>query len=259
MAKNVKIMGIININDDSFYAQSRANSVSAFRERMNLVIKEGADIVDLGGCSTRPGSTAVSIDIEWKRLLPILDVCKKEYSTVPISIDTFHSEIVKRSYDIIGPFIVNDISAGEDDSNMLNTVVKLNLEYIAMHKRGNSITMQTLCQYENITSNIVQYFIEFEKRAIDTGMKDWIIDPGFGFAKTIEQNYELLDNLSQLRILRKRILVGISRKGFLYKPHNLTPEEALPLTTKYHRVAINNGADILRVHDVAQAKQLLYD
>lgn len=255
--KDVKIMGIININDDSFFYGSRASSPEKILERINTLVEEGADIIDIGACSTRPGSEPISSKEEWKRLAPALKLCRQEFSMIPISIDTFRAPIVQKCYEQIGPFMVNDISAGEDDPRMLSLVADLGLSYIAMHKRGNSKTMHTLCEYSNIVQDIVQYFRDFELRANKAGLKSWIIDPGFGFAKTIEQNYELLDNLEQLKILNRKILIGISRKGFIYKPMGLTPEEALPATTELHKLIIRKGIDLIRVHDVAPLKKIL--
>jgi dihydropteroate synthase len=257
MGKKVKIMGIINITDNSFYSSSRAITIQEISNRLQTLVSEGADIVDIGACSTKPGSQPVSAEEEWKRLEPALKLFREHYPDIPASIDTFRAPIVQRCFETIGPFLVNDISAGEYDPRMLPLVGKIGLGYVAMHKRGTPETMQNFCQYDNVTLDIVQYFREFDLRASDCGIRNWILDPGFGFSKTMEQNYELLDNLSQFKVLGKEILVGISRKSFIYKKLGISPEDALPATTELHKKAINNGANILRVHDVAAAKSLI--
>jgi dihydropteroate synthase len=259
--QKVKIMGIINITEDSFFSGSRVSTIGEIKSRISQMVTEGADILDFGACSTRPGSTPIPEDEEWQRISLALDGYAQyisEGSTpAQISIDTFRSGIVRKVYDRIGPFIVNDISAGEDDSQMLKTVGELGLKYIAMHKRGTPQTMQQHCDYEDIIEDIIQYFREFDIRAAQAGITDWVLDPGFGFSKTIEQNYQLLEELDRFKVLGREILVGISRKSFIYKKLGITPEEALPATTQLHRLAIARGADILRVHDVAEAKELV--
>ena len=253
MEKKIRIMGIVNINEDSFFSGSRATTPEKIREKLTTMTSEGVDIFDFGACSTRPGSTPIDADTEWARLQPALKIFKEEFDNVPFSVDTFRESVVRRCYEEFGDFIVNDISAGEDDSAMLSTVGKLGLRYIAMHKRGTPETMQSLCQYDNLTEDIIQYFREFNMKAEENGIKDWILDPGFGFAKTMDQNYELMDNLDKFQILGREILVGISRKSFIYKKLGITAEEALPATSDLHLTALEHGADILRVHDVGAA------
>lgn len=259
--QKVKIMGIINITEDSFFSGSRVSTIGDIKSRISQMVTEGADILDFGACSTRPGSTPIPEDEEWQRISLALDGYAQYISEggtpAQISIDTFRSGIVRNAYDRVGPFIVNDISAGEDDSQMLKTVGELGLRYIAMHKRGTPENMQQHCDYEDIIEDIIQYFREFGIRAAQAGITGWVLDPGFGFSKTIEQNYQLLEELDRFKVLGREILVGISRKSFIYKKLGITPEEALPATTQLHRLAIARGADILRVHDVAAAKGLL--
>lgn len=259
--RQVKIMGIINITRDSFFSGSRVMDPDGIENRIATMVSEGADIIDFGACSTRPGSQPVSPEDEWMGISIALDGVKqfqqKNGMKPRISIDTFRSEIVRKAYDKIGDFIVNDISAGEDDTKMLSTVGSLGLDYIAMHKRGTPETMQQHCDYDDLIGDIINYFRKFEIRASQAGIKHWILDPGFGFSKSTEQNYRLLEELDKFKILGKEILVGISRKSFIYKPLGITPEEALPATSRLHRIAIERGADILRVHDVAPAKSLL--
>lgn len=259
MSRNVKIMGIINITSDSFYSGSRAVSEKEITERLDMLVSEGADIIDFGACSTRPGSRPVSAEDEWTALSRALRIFKALHPKVQFSVDTFRADVMKKCYDQAGPFIVNDISAGEDDADMLREVGRLGLEYIAMHKRGTPDTMQSMCDYDDVTSDVISYFHDFAKKAEDNGIRNWIVDPGFGFAKTIGQNYEMLDNLERFKVLGRPLLVGISRKSFIYKPLGTGPEDpkTLQKNTELHKIAIMKGADILRVHDVAAAKAII--
>lgn len=237
-------MGILNLTDDSYFAPSRHNM---------SILDSQADIIDIGAVSTRPGAADVPEEEEWRRLEPVL---KDFRSSKPVSIDTTRAAIVERCCDALGrPIIVNDISAGEDDPQMLRTVAKLGLEYVAMHKRGAPATMQGLCDYDDVVKDVVAYFNDFSLRAQDAGLKDWILDPGFGFAKTVDQNYELMEGLEAFRTFGKKVLVGISRKSFMYKALGITPAEALPATQAMHMAALERGADILRVHDVEEARR----
>ena len=221
-------MGILNLTPDSFWEPSRGNM---------SILDSDVDIVDIGAVSTRPGAADVSEEEEWKRLRPVLSGLK---TTKRISIDTVRSSIVRRAYDLIGPFIVNDISAGEDDPAMLETVSSLKLPYIAMHKRGNPRTMDSLCDYpDGIMAELLDYFGSFGRRADELGIDDWILDPGLGFAKTEAQCYEILENLEQLKRFGRPILIGASNKRFTHGD-NLRVEE----------LAIRHGADILRVHQI---------
>ena len=255
--KNIQIMGIVNLTDDSFYAGSRVLSASGefvpetFLSRVRSMVAEGASIIDLGACSTRPGSDSVDEETEWRRLEPALRLLsdKRDFE---VSIDTFRPEIVQKAYDVFGPFIVNDISGGSD--KMLSLVGRLGLTYIATHSRGDSKTMQSLTDYDDVTSAVKDFFAEFSQRAVLFGISDWILDPGYGFAKTVEQNWQLLRELPQLAIFGKRLLVGVSRKSMIWKPLGITPSEALPGTQVAHLAALQGGADILRVHDVAEAR-----
>lgn len=201
------VMGIINVNEESFYSASRCSSLQSFSRQLEQMLSSGAGIIDIGACSTRPGNTPITLDQEWKLLKEPLEhiaksgLCAAAPGVCPprISIDTFRSEIVRRAYDTIGDFIVNDISAGEDDPQMLPVVGKLGLEYIAMHKRGTPSTMQQLCDYpRGVVQEVAEYFLKFEKRAAECGIGNYIVDPGFGFAKSVEQNYELFMGMPQL-------------------------------------------------------------
>ncbi len=248
-------MGIVNMTDDSYFAQSRCCNADAAVRRAERLISEGASIIDIGACSTRPGAEQIGAEAEWDRLAPALEAIRRNFPDARISVDTYWTDVVERAFGLIGAFIVNDISAGEDDPEMLATAGRLGLSYIAMHKRGNPQTMQSLCDYTDVTAEVLDYFNDFSQKAAAAGIKYWILDPGFGFAKTVEQNYRLLTELHRFRnsFPDRGILVGVSRKSMIYKPLGITPEEALPATQVLHLKALQNGADILRVHDAAAA------
>ncbi|MBO5074062.1 MAG: dihydropteroate synthase [Bacteroidales bacterium] len=257
--RQIDIMGIVNLTDDSYFAKSRCATPDQALALAARHITEGASILDIGAVSTRPGADPVSVEEEWRRLAPALEVLRKEFPEMRISVDTTRASVVEKAYDLIGDFIVNDISAGEDDRLMLQTAGRLGLTYIAMHKRGNPQTMQQLTDYGDVVSDVRLYFEQFASKAAENGIRDWIIDPGFGFAKTIEQNYALLRSLSSFRDIDggRRLLVGVSRKSMIYRALGISPEEALPATQAVHFKALENGADILRVHDVAEAVRTL--
>ncbi|MDR2653393.1 MAG: dihydropteroate synthase [Prevotellaceae bacterium] len=251
--KRPLVMGIINFTPDSFYAPSRVVTEIKISGRIEEMILEGVDIIDVGAYSSRPGAEDISVDDEMDRLLQGLKILKKIAPDIPVSVDTFRAKIVESIFDKFGHFIVNDISAGTLDDEMFNTVAKLQLPYIAMHMKGNPRTMQNNPVYEDLIKEIIEYFIDKIRRLYDIGVKDIIIDPGFGFAKTTEQNYNLLANLKEFKNFGLPLLVGFSRKSMLYKLLNTTPEESLNATTVANTVALMNGADILRVHDVKAA------
>ena len=261
--RHIEIMGIVNLTDDSYFAESRCEDVAAVLRRVEQMVEEGVDIIDLGACSTRPGAEFVGADEEWKRLEPALTAIRDRYPDLRLSIDTCFSSVVERAYGLIGDFIVNDITAGEMDPEMLPVVGRFGLRYVAMHMRGNPQTMQSLTDYNHVTQDVKNYFEEFSVKADKNGIKDWILDPGFGFAKTIAQNYKLLSELSQLKSVRRAdgtaapVLVGISRKSMIYKLLGVTPDESLSASQALHMVALQNGTDVLRVHDVAAAKHVL--
>ena len=227
----VQLMGIINLTPDSFWAPSRYNMA---------ILNSRADIIDVGAVSNRPGAADVSVEEEWRRLEPFLRAWDNPRR---LSIDTTSSEIVRRAYDCVGPFLVNDISAGEDDPEMLSTVGRLGLGYVAMHKRGNPRTMDSLCEPDcDIIEVLNEYFADFSRKAGDCGIRDWILDPGLGFAKTAEQNVEILRRLPELNKYGRPLLIGAADKRFTCGD-----------TEKYHLMALRGGADILRVHDVDAA------
>lgn len=257
------VMGIINLNPDSFYEKSRVTSDAQFCERYEKMLADGADIIDLGACSTRPGSVSVSEEEEWERLKPALKRVLRDYPASEISIDTFRSSIVERAFDFVGDFIINDISAGEDDPGMLAMAAKLELTYIAMHKRGTPETMQSLCQYDDVTMEVKEYFLDFIQRAEEIGISNIIIDPGFGFAKNMDQNYTLLNNLDSLKIERRDgngfypLLAGVSRKSMIYRLLGKDPDDVLHATSAVNYIALSKGASILRVHDVKEAADII--
>ena len=256
MKPKIQLLGIVNLTDDSYYAPSRAASCEAFMNRVRQMAAEGADIIDIGACSTRPGSQPVGAEEEWRRLKPALEALRSEFPELPVSIDTYWASVVEKTYDLIGPFMVNDISAGAYDAEMLPLVGRLGLPYIAMHLRGTPETMQSMTDYpQGVTAEVLRYFKAFAKKAAKAGVRDWILDPGFGFAKTVEQNWTLLRELDRLQVLQMPILVGVSRKSMIYKRFGITPEEALPATQVAHLLALQRGATWLRVHDVAEARR----
>ena len=243
----IQLMGIINLTPDSFFAPSRYDASRAL-STIETMAEEGASIIDIGAVSTRPGAPDVSIEEEWARLRPLLESIAEPSSRfgMEISVDTFRSEIVGRCYDTIGRFIVNDISAGEDDDEMLPTVGRLGLPYIAMHKRGNPRTMDSCCEYrDGVVAALDSYFEAFSAKAEELEIEDWILDPGLGFAKTPEQNWDLIGHLESFRHFGKPILIGAADKRFTRGD-----------TEKAHRLAVAHGADILRVHDVRLAALL---
>lgn len=259
--RNIQLMGIVNLTDDSFFAGSRnlrpdgTFDEALFRSRIVNMLDSGADILDLGACSTRPGSDSISEEEEWRRLEPALRILAAEHPGVSISIDTFRPTVASRAFDIIGPFIVNDVSGGCEE--MWSLLGKLQLPYIAMHTRGTPKNMQTLTDYDNVTEAVREFFVGIAESADRHGVKDWILDPGFGFAKTVEQNWQLLREMAVLQEFGKEILVGLSRKSFMFRPLGITPADALPATQVVDFAALQNGADILRVHDVAEAARTI--
>ena len=248
------IMGILNITDDSFYAGSRLQNMDAVSIKAGQMIAEGADILDIGGQSTRPGSERISEEEELHRVLPVIEMLAKKSDTVLLSIDTYYAVVAKEAVDA-GASIVNDISGGEMDKNMIDTVASLGVPYICMHIKGVPETMHHNIQYENITKEVFDFFIKKINECRLAGIKDVIIDPGFGFGKTIEHNFTLLKNLSVFNMLEKPVMAGISRKSTIYKTLNIAVEDSLNGTTVLNTIALQNGASILRVHDVKEAKE----
>lgn len=245
-----KIMGILNVTPDSFYAKSRKNDEQEIANRIHQIIEEGGDIIDIGAYSSRPGATPVSQEEEMARLRKGLTILRKEAPDAIVSVDTFRADVAAMCVEEYGVSLINDISAGEMDARMFETVVRLNVPYIMMHMKGTPQDMQQSPQYENLLRDIILYFAEKIEALEAQGVKDLIIDPGFGFGKTLSHNYELLKHLEDFKILNRPILVGVSRKSMIYKLLNCTPDEALNGTTVINTIAMTKGAHILRVHDV---------
>ncbi len=246
-------MAILNITSDSFFADSRMENNGDIESRVREIINQGAAIIDVGGYSSRPGAQEVSVEQEWERVHRGIAAVRAVDQDITISIDTFRSEIVRRCVAEFGNIVVNDISAGELDKEMINTVAELKLPYIAMHMRGRPETMQTLTSYQDITQEVVDYFKDKVTQLKAAGVETIILDPGFGFAKSLSQNYELLKGLHSLVELGYPVLSGVSRKSMIYKLLDTTPEQALAGTIAIGWESLRQGATILRVHDVQEA------
>ena len=250
------VMGILNITPDSFFDGGKYLDNKSVLNQVEKMLMDGATFIDVGAQSTRPNATFLSQEIELKRALPIVKLIQKEFPNAIISIDTFYSEVAKQCV-LEGAAIINDISAGSIDNNMFETVGKLKVPYVLMHSRGTPQTMQTLTDYDNVVTEVYKYFTEKIAQLKQCGVLDTVIDLGFGFAKTTEQNFELLKCQSLFTTLGHPILTGISRKGMIYKTLETTPENALNGTTVLNTIALQNGANILRVHDVKEAVEAI--
>ena len=250
------VMGIVNLTPDSFYKGYLDDSFDSIKSLIHQMVNDGAAIIDVGGQSTRPGSNRISAKEEIERVLPVVTYIKDHYPSIFISIDTYQSEVAN---EIIasGAHMVNDISAGNMDARMLATVGRLSVPYICMHMQGTPETMQIQPHYTDLLKEVVEFFNERLAACENAGIIDVILDPGFGFGKTVEHNFWLLKNLSVLQIFEKPILAGLSRKSSIYKTLRLTAGEALNGTTVMHTLALQNGAKILRVHDVKEAMQAI--
>ncbi len=251
-----RVMGIINITPDSFYSISQCTEITAVLKRVANMIEDGADIIDLGGFSTRPGTTCISEIEEINRVIPIIDALKKEFSNIIISLDTFRGKVAESGIEH-GADLINDISGFQFDDAMLDTLEKYKLPYILMHCNSTFETMHQTKNNELLFNQMIRYFSEKLSQLKDRGVYDVIIDPGIGFGKTMSQNFELINQLPLLNILEKPILVGFSRKSIIYKTLGIPPEEALNGTTVLNTLALMKGASILRVHDVKEAKQII--
>ncbi len=252
-------MGIINATPDSFYASSRCTSAHTLECRIKEMISHGVDIIDIGAYSSRPGAENIDTETEIRRLSSALEIARSINDKIPISVDTFRANVAKIAVEHYSADIINDISGGQLDHRMFETVANLRVPYILMHMRGTPLTMQLNCDYKNgvvagVAKELSGKILTLERM----GVSDIIVDPGFGFSKTLQQNYELFSRLPDLeRILRKPILVGISRKSMITKLLDISADDSLPATSALHFHAIEQGASILRVHDVAQAKQIV--
>ena len=248
-----RVMGILNVTPDSFYAGSRKQSEEDILQRARQIIEEGGDIIDIGAYSSRPDAKHISTEEETSRLRKALTLLNREMPEVVISVDTFRSDIAKMCVEEYGVAIVNDISAGNMDKNMMPTVAKLGVPYVMTHIKGTPQDMQKKPEYDNVLKDVMYYFSEKVQKMRDLGAKDIIIDPGFGFGKTVEHNYILMNKLEEFRIFDLPILVGISRKSMIYRLLGNTPEDALNGTTVLNTISLMKGANILRVHDVKEA------
>jgi dihydropteroate synthase len=250
------VMGIINVTPDSFFVGSRMTVLDELLSQAEKMINEGATILDLGGQSTRPGSEDVGVDGELSRVVPAIEAISRHFPEIVISVDTYHARVARGAVEA-GASIVNDISSGTLDANMIATVAALNVPYISMHMKGTPKTMNKLAEYEDVTLEVLDFFIKKIEECRLAGIKDVIVDVGFGFAKTATHNFTLLKNLAIFKILEKPLLVGLSRKATIYKTLGITPEEALNGTTVLNTIGLQNGASILRVHDVKEAVEAI--
>jgi dihydropteroate synthase len=251
-----KVMGILNITPDSFYDGGRYSEPHKILNQVEKMCSEGATFIDIGGFSSRPGATYISEDEELDRILPVLKILLKEFPSILLSIDTFRSKVAEVCIDQ-GAALINDISAGTLDKNMFKTMARLQVPYIIMHMQGNSENMQQNPFYNDVVKELIHYFATKLSELRDLGLNDIITDVGFGFGKTLEHNYELLNKLELFQALEVPSLVGLSRKSMLYKPLNIHPSQALNATSSANMIALQKGANILRVHDVKQAMEVI--
>lgn len=247
------VMGILNLTPDSFYAHSRMETDEAIAARTHQIVDEGAAIVDVGAYSSRPGAADVSAGEEMARLRRGLEIIRREVPEAVVSVDTFRADVARMCVEEYGVAIVNDISAGELDKDMFATVAELRVPYVMMHMLGRPQDMQQAPHYDNVVREVFLYFARKVQQLRDMGAYDLVLDPGFGFGKTLEHNYELMARLEEFSVFELPLLVGISRKSMIYKLLGISPEEALNGTTVLHTIALQKRADILRVHDVRQA------
>lgn len=250
------VMGIINTTPDSFYEGSRKNNLDAALQQAEKMISEGARILDIGAQSTRPGSDTVGPEEEISRLHAITEAIAKRFPDIIISVDTYYSQVAAAAADM-GASIINDISGGHFDPNMLSTVASLKMPYVCMHVQGDATTMHHVPVYNNVVTDVMDYFIQRMEQCNKAGIADMILDPGFGFSKTAEQNFQLIRSTSSFVALGKPVLIGVSRKSTIYKTLGITAQEALNGTTVLHTAALLGGAHIVRVHDVKEAMEAI--
>lgn len=251
-----KIMGILNVTPDSFFDGGRYDSVDNALFQVEKMLAEGADIIDIGGMSSRPGAEIISTEEELKRVIPVVEAIQQRFSDAILSIDTVKAEVAKQAIEA-GGHLINDISAGQFDDKLYETVAKLDVPYCLMHINGTPKTMQHNPHYDNVITHVTDFFIREVGILRDLGVKDIILDVGFGFGKTIEHNYQLLKNLNDFKIFDLPLLVGVSRKSMIYKFLDITPDAALSATSALHFLALQNGGNLLRVHDVKEAKEVV--
>jgi dihydropteroate synthase len=252
-----RVMGIINLTEDSFYSSSRYNSESAILTAAELMLSDGVDILDLGGCSTRPGSAAVGAELEKRRVCDAVGLIRKTFPEAVISVDTYRAAVAEAAVSSGGADIINDISGGEIDSDMFALVTRLNIPYIMMHMQGTPQTMHLNPTYGDVVSEVLLWLSERAVRLRQAGVKDIILDPGFGFGKSAEHNFEMLRRFSEFRVAGLPLLAGLSRKSMIWRTLDITPDEALTGTAALNMAALMKGASILRVHDVREARQVV--
>lgn len=251
-----RIAAILNVTPDSFYDGGQLKNHDQLLSRVQEHIDQGADIIDIGGYSTRPGAAEVSVEEELSRVIPVVELLQEHFPKTPLSVDTFRSEVALQSLEK-GAAMINDVTGSQADPKLLDVVASFQVPYIGMHMRGNPQTMNTLTDYEDIVVELRKHFSRLAEETAKRNLNDLIIDPGFGFAKTAEQNFFLLNHLDAFKLLKLPILVGLSRKSMIYKTLQTTPEEALNGTSALHMIALERGAHFLRVHDVKPAKECI--
>ena len=252
-----KVMGILNLSEDSFYASVSAPTREKVFSRVEKILSEGADIIDVGACSTRPGSSGVTLEKEMQALRMALPIIRELSPEAVVSVDTYRADVAAMCVEEYGVSMINDISAGEIDNRMFDTIARLRVPYIIMHMQGTPDTMQVNPQYTDVVDEVVTYLARRANELHDRGVADVIIDPGFGFGKTLEHNYQLMSRLEELHLLEMPLLVGISRKSMIYRLLDTTPEHSLNGTTALNTVVLMKGAHILRVHDVKACRECI--
>lgn len=250
------IMGILNATPDSFYNKGRESSLQELLDNAGKMLAAGATILDVGGATTKPGSDMIDVDEELDRIIPVIEAIHKKYSDAWISVDTYHARAAREAVSA-GASIINDVSSGRFDAEMMETVASVKVPYIAMHMQGTPMDMQNNPTYQDVVGEVRNELVKTCDQCNDAGIKDVIIDPGFGFGKTVGHNFSLLNSLHTFRIIGRPILAGLSRKSMICKTLKVNPEHALNGTTALHMVALQQGANILRVHDVKEAMQVL--
>jgi len=250
------VMGIVNLTSDSFFEGSRTSNLQETLNKVQSMINDGASIIDLGAQSTRPGAQLLSQEHELSVLIPAIQAIRAQFANIWISIDTFYSGVAHACI-LAGASVINDISAGEFDPNMLPVISELKVPYIAMHKQGDPQNMQVNPTYTNVVSDVLKYFMEKKKHFDELGIHQWILDLGYGFGKTVEHNYELLNHSNLFEAIGQPVLTGISRKSMIYKPLKINANEALNGTSALNMIALEKGSHILRVHDVKEAMQCI--
>jgi dihydropteroate synthase len=255
MLDKPKVMGILNLSEDSFYSSVSAPTREKVFSRVEKILSEGTDIIDVGACSTRPGSTGVTLEEEMQALRMALPIIRELSPEAVVSVDTYRADVAAMCVEEYGVSMINDISAGEMDKRMFDTIARLRVPYIMMHMQGTPDTMQVNPHYTDVVDEVVTYLARRSNELHDRGVADVIVDPGFGFGKTLEHNYQLMSRLEEFHLLEMPLLVGISRKSMIYSLLNITPEDSLNGTTVLNTIALMKGAHILRVHDVKACRE----